>query len=442
MERQREDCVALCHGRGWLVAGLYEDNDVSAYSGKPRPAYARLLDDVKAGTLDVIVAWHPDRLHRSPAELEEFIILVDRHRVDVETVKAGQWDLSTASGRLIARSLGGIARYESEQKSERMKRALQQKAATGSPHGAAPFGWRREYDDHHKPLNIVDPEQAALVREVADRIVGGDSIAGIARDVNARGIPAPRGGIWHKANIRSVVLRDRNAGLSTYHGQEVAEGSWAPILDRSTFEQAKAILADPVRRTSSGTAAAHLLSGIARCGVCGAVMRSGYNRATPSYRCSVRSCVARKRDWVDEFVTEVVVARLRLPDAAEAFAPPADGRADRAADDARGIRARLDSAADDYADGKIDARQMERISARLRPQLEAAQARLKIINDRPLLAGVVGAPDVAAAWQALPLTRRRAIVDLLMSVTVHKTRSGSREFIPESVRIQWKRAER
>lgn len=437
VERQREDCEGLVLARGWTMAAVYEDNDVSAYSGKPRPSYARLLDDVAAGKIDVIVAWHPDRLHRSPAELEEFIALVDRKRVDVETVKAGQWDLSRASGRLIARQLGGIARYESEQKSERMKRALQQKAAAGSPHGPAPYGWAREYDTNHKPLNVVEPAQAAIVREIADRIIGGDSLNAITTDINARAIAAPRGGAWRKQNVRSLVLRDRNAGVSTYHGQEVAEGSWDPILDRSTYEQVKAILCDPVRRTSTGTAAAHLLSGIARCGLCGSTMRSGYNRATPSYRCAARSCVARKRDWVDEYVTEVVIARLQRPDAATALLPRADSRADQAAEDARGIRARLDSAADDYADGKIDGRQLQRITARLRPQLDAAQAQLKVINDRPLLAGLVG-PDVREAWAKLSLTRRRAVVDLLMTVTVHKTRSGSREFIPESVSIEWR----
>ena len=77
VERQRQDCVAHCEGRGWEVVGVYEDNDISAYSGKARPAYRRLLEDLKAGTIDAVVAWHPDRLHRSPRELEEFIDVVE-----------------------------------------------------------------------------------------------------------------------------------------------------------------------------------------------------------------------------------------------------------------------------------------------------------------------------------------------------------------------------
>ena len=71
--RQSEECQVICERSGWTIGGLYVDNDLSAYSGKPRPEYDRLMNDVAGGLLDVVVAWHPDRLHRSPAELEEFI---------------------------------------------------------------------------------------------------------------------------------------------------------------------------------------------------------------------------------------------------------------------------------------------------------------------------------------------------------------------------------
>ena len=98
VDRQRRECEALCKARAWGEGVLYEDNDQSAYSGRPRPAYRRLFADVQSGTVGRIVALHPDRLHRSPGELEEFIALVEEHQVKVDTVQAGQWDLRTASG--------------------------------------------------------------------------------------------------------------------------------------------------------------------------------------------------------------------------------------------------------------------------------------------------------------------------------------------------------
>ena len=65
VERQRVDCEALCAERGWEIAQYFEDNDRSAYSGKRRQAYERMLAAVEERRLDAIVTWRNDRLHRS-----------------------------------------------------------------------------------------------------------------------------------------------------------------------------------------------------------------------------------------------------------------------------------------------------------------------------------------------------------------------------------------
>src|SRR3954469_22574299 len=168
VERQAQDCLALAQRNGWAVTRTYIENDTSAYSGKSRPRYAELMDAVAAGEVDVIVAWDPDRLHRSPAELEAFIAAVERAGVDVVTVQAGRWDLSTASGKLVARMLGNIARHESDHKSERVRRALQQNAAAGRAHGRVPYGWQRVRDAAGVPQEVIDAEQAAVIRRIAD----------------------------------------------------------------------------------------------------------------------------------------------------------------------------------------------------------------------------------------------------------------------------------
>src|SRR5487761_453201 len=66
VSRQEEDCRALCARKGWQVAGVYADNDVSAYARKPRPEWGRLLADIEAGQVEAICCWHVDRLTRSP----------------------------------------------------------------------------------------------------------------------------------------------------------------------------------------------------------------------------------------------------------------------------------------------------------------------------------------------------------------------------------------
>src|SRR6476660_8975740 len=75
VERQRTDCEALCARRGWTLLDVYEDNSVSAYSGATRPAYDRLVAAVAAGHVDVVVAWHTDRLWRNVIEQQTFLAI-------------------------------------------------------------------------------------------------------------------------------------------------------------------------------------------------------------------------------------------------------------------------------------------------------------------------------------------------------------------------------
>lgn len=125
IDRQREDCLELCMRHSWPVVEMSVDDDVSAYSKrKKRPGYRALLEALKDGRADAVVAWHPDRLHRSSLELEEFIEIVEAASAHVATVQAGELDLATATGRMTARVVGAVSRHESEHEAERIRRQL------------------------------------------------------------------------------------------------------------------------------------------------------------------------------------------------------------------------------------------------------------------------------------------------------------------------------
>ena len=142
VERQRADCEALCTARGWPIAGYFEDNDRSAYSGKKRRAYEEMLAAVEDRQLDAVVTWHNDRLHRSPRELEAFIDLVERSGVRVAVVSGGDYDLTTPDGRFTARIVGAVARKESEDRSRRVRRKHLELAERGRPAGQLGWGVR------------------------------------------------------------------------------------------------------------------------------------------------------------------------------------------------------------------------------------------------------------------------------------------------------------
>src|SRR4051812_8366437 len=73
IDRQQHACEALCNARGWNVVGHYTDNDTSAYLSKTRrPEFERLLEDIAAEALDMVVVFKIDRLVRRPSDFERF----------------------------------------------------------------------------------------------------------------------------------------------------------------------------------------------------------------------------------------------------------------------------------------------------------------------------------------------------------------------------------
>ena len=95
VERQEQDCRELAAHLGWLVVEVFCDNDLSAYSGKRRPRYHAMLDAIRDVLVDAVLAWHTNRLHRSPVELEEYISVRNEGReVPTHCVRAGTLDAS------------------------------------------------------------------------------------------------------------------------------------------------------------------------------------------------------------------------------------------------------------------------------------------------------------------------------------------------------------
>lgn len=435
VERQREDCLELVKQRGWRLVEVYEDDDQSAFSGKPRPAYQRMMTDLAAGRIKAIVAWHHDRLHRSPAELETFIPAIEAAGATIATVRAGDLDLSTPSGRAVARTLGAWARFESEHKSDRIRRKLAQNAATGKPHGG-----KRRFG-YEPGRQKVRESEAALIRDAAKRLLAGESMRSIFRDFNARGLYNTAGTPWTHAGFRSILMGPHLAGLRVHRGEIVGPGDWPAILDEPTWRSVVRILSDPGRVTTPGRAGVlTMLSGYAICGVHRRGLMSGTSRGVPSYRCPEWD-VNRNRAHMDEFVSEVICRRLSRSDAAELLAPLGDVSArDRAAREATDLDRRMTDAARLFAAGSITVDQLEAITADLRPRLAKAQAACAPAPDRAALLGdLVGAADVRAVWDGLPVERKRAVIGALLEpIVVSRGRKGP-GFKTDSIRIRWRK---
>lgn len=282
VDRQREDCEALAERMGWDVLEVYVDNDVSAFSGKLRKDYRRMLADLDEGKATIVIVWHTDRLTRSIVELEEYIELSDRRGISTHTVQAGTIDLATPSGRMTARILGAVARQESEHKGHRVARARQQKAMNGEwAGGIRPFGWgvptgemkkrvdRKTGEESEVPeLDMLKavPEEAEALRYWTDEILSGGSIRSLVKWCADKGVTTTRGNAVSHADMRDMLMRPRNAGIAVYKGEEVGRGKWEPIVDEAKFRAVVAILSDPSRTTNRGAQPKWLGSLVYVCG--------------------------------------------------------------------------------------------------------------------------------------------------------------------------------
>lgn len=444
--RQIADCTAEAGRRGWSVVDQYVDNDVSATRSKVRPEYQRMLGAIRAGVITALVVWDVDRLTRTPRELEDIIDLADRQGLALASV-GGEIDLATPQGRMTARIKGTVARHETEQQSRRLKRKFQERAEAGKPHSFAAFGYRRRADG----TDELDPEQAAVIRAAAAALLGGQSLRSVVAELNSAGRPSARGGPWSSTTLRQLLLRERNAGRRVHHGHVIGAGQWPAIYDAGTHDRVVSLLTDPARKTSKGSARRYLLSGIARCGLClddsdvivnvGRLVTTkagGTKRQPPAYICRRCTRIRRKQADVDEFVSGVMVARLTRPDALGALAAGDPAEVQRARDEVEALSARLDLAADQYADGGITGEQLRRITGRLRPQIDRARARIGANMPVPGVAQLTGT-DAAEKWASAALDAKRTVIEMLCTVTILPSGPG-RRFDPELVRIEWKGA--
>lgn len=415
--RQVGRCMQLLAARGWALADTYADNDTSATKARGAgTAWSRMLQDARAGRLDVVVAVNLDRLLRTQRDL---LTLIETG-VPVTTLE-GELDLATASGEMQASVLTSMARFEARRKSERQVRANEHRARSGKfVRGRRPFG----YDADGVTIR---PEEAQAIREGYAAILEGVALNEIARRWNRVGLrpgQAKRDGTpssWRHDNVRTVLLNPRYRGAVRRHGEIVNESAeWEALVDADTFAEVEAILRDP-RRRQGQPQTKRLLSGIATCAVCGATVTAGGGTrpGIANYRCSgSMGHFGRMADPIDDHVVGVVtsfLANARGEDGSlvlPAILATAEGDDLAAeAEKIRGRLARLQAAfeADDDAD-EVD---YLTAASTLRKRLADVDRRILERMQAAELGDLLGNPDARAVWDSLTVERRRRVLRAL-----------------------------
>lgn len=297
-----------------------------------RPGFLRMMEDIYAGHVNCVVVKDLSRFARNASEAGYYLdnIFV-RHRVRFIAINNG---LDTASGSMNAATQlisVGVTNVINESvaatTSVNVRGTLNVNRRQGKFIGSFPtYGYRKDPDDHHKL--IIDEEAAPIVRLIFQRFLAGCSILGIAKELNAMGIPNPSAykrskglkyrhpasekndGLWPDSSVRRILRNEMYIGnmvqgRSTTISYKIkqcrsvpkedwirVEGTHEAIIDRETFEKAQALFNRSIRKPPKSDEVL-LFSGLVRCGHCGRIMSKKTNRHSYGtyhyYRCTTHN---------------------------------------------------------------------------------------------------------------------------------------------------------
>jgi site-specific DNA recombinase len=263
LHAQREACEAYVRsqaGEGWsALKATYDDGGFSGGS-LDRPALARLLADIGAGRIDVVVVYKVDRLTRSLADFAKIVEAFDARGVSFVSVTQA-FNTTSSMGRLTLNVLLSFAQFEREVTGERIRDKIAASKAKGMwMGGTIPLGYSAPTDPVTRAL-VVNEAEAATVRRVFELYLELGSVHRLRERLEAEGVrtavriarsgtmrggqPFGRGGLFHLVRNRIYLGEIPHAG-KTFPGAHPA------LVDRETFEAVQRLLDAHVRRSAAG----------------------------------------------------------------------------------------------------------------------------------------------------------------------------------------------
>lgn len=439
---QEAEARQVCEREGWDVTEVVTDSKgASRHSKGTRHGWERARAIVAEGAVDVLVTWEASRAQRDLAAYAQLRELCTA--ADVKWCYSGKtYDMAESGDRFTTGLDALLAEREADETAERVQRAMRANASAGRPHGRRLFGYQRIYDDTTGALvgQRAHPDEADTVRRIFDTYLAGSGVRTIAKMLNADGITTGTGARWNDMQIRRVLTNPAYIAQRVHQGEVVGAAEWPALVDPERFERVQARLVAQRTSTTRQRGTARLLTGVARCGVCGGKVGAGHDRRQRKmYQCREKFCVARDLVKLDDYVTRVVLERLARPDVTEALADtPPDPAVEQAQIRAVELRGQLQAAVDEFTAGNLTAGTLAKVEAGLIPKIEAAEheARAGLVPlDLDFPTG-----DLQAWWDGLTgEVRREVVATLLCAVVINPTATGKRTFDPTAIVIEWRR---
>ncbi|MCP2328453.1 DNA invertase Pin-like site-specific DNA recombinase [Hamadaea flava] len=415
-----------------------------------RPGLRLSLDLLARGEHDGFIPLDLDRAFRDPRDLEDLIDVAAEYNVPVESV-TGSLRLNNDADITMARVMVAMANKASRDTSRRVSAARERQARAGEYGGGKrPYGFEEDGV-------TVRPDEAAVLLDCSIRVVQAAdaddndertaSLRSIALDLRLRKIPTVTGAPWSSATLRQILLRPRNAGIMIFKGKEIGQAPWDPIVPLETFRAVQRILQDPNRRTNPGSPPKYLGSSLYKCGICtdakftnpvGVEVSRGGSR--PRYRCKDSTHLVRDRTNVDKLVVSTILKRLQRKDAVDLLQPTRpDVDIPALRSEATAIRTNLKAMAADQVLGRVTREQLYAATEVGTKRLDEIDSELNAATVDSPLKPLIGVEDIEAAWERLPLSHQRLVLDTLVTVRILPVTKRGPGFDPAAVEIKFKK---
>lgn len=272
LELQEQADRDYCERHGYTVTETVSDAGVSGLKWEKRPGIQRVLRMVADRHADVVVVYRWSRLSRSRLHQALALDAIERAGARVESATE-PFDTDTAAGGFGRDVLLAAAAYEAQLKGEQWREAHERRLAKGLPsRGGGRFGYVRD-GEAYSPDPVTGPVLAGMY---ADYLEGAGFVT-IARRLNRAGVATLSGGVWSSERVADVLDSGFGAGQLSRGGRRRTTwlpGAQPPVVDESVWAAYRE--AREARRGAPGVnrEPVYPLSGLLRCGDCGAAMHA------------------------------------------------------------------------------------------------------------------------------------------------------------------------
>lgn len=256
---QKERLIAFCVAQGWTNYKFYIDEGVSAKDTN-RPQLQQMMDDVKSGKVNMILVYRLDRFTRSVRDLYTLLDTLEKYKCAFKSATE-LYDTSSAMGRMFIGLVALLAQWETENLSERVKMALEEKVAGGERVGGIPYGF-----DLSKDEKLVKNEKAAVVLDMIEKLRSGMSVNAIASYLTKTNNDKSE---W-QANTVFRILKNPALYGATRWNDKVYENTHEAeaLITKAEFDKVQFILEDRGQHRRREVDNNYIFQGVLSCPVC------------------------------------------------------------------------------------------------------------------------------------------------------------------------------